>query len=216
MIEVVVAATTAVWRRGLAALLDGDRGISVVFEAGTVDELEEFLADRTPRAVVVSLDLDHGSGVAVCRRLAVAYPATAVVAVLGDANDANVRRALEAGARGLVAHDSDAATLQYAVRSAVAGGHFIDPRLGEIVVALVAKGRRVKGPFGLTVQEQRVARLLPRGLTNQQIADELGVSLETVKTHVRHVLAKLGARDRVEAAEIVLRENLTEGVNPPA
>lgn len=95
------------------------------------------------------------------------------------------------------------------VTSVGGGGTFIDPQVAGILAALTSKGlRSYEGPFGLTVQEQRVAVLLTDGLTNREMGVQLGIAPGTVKTYVATAVAKLGARDRYEAADIVEREGI--------
>jgi DNA-binding NarL/FixJ family response regulator len=117
-------------------------------------------------------------------------------------------QAFAAGAKGFVMKESQPAVLRDAVRVVSQGETFTDPRVGAKLVALASRNRRAKGPFGLTIQEMRVVEQLPRGLTNREIGSELGIAEDTVKTHLRHALRKLNARDRVEAAAIALREGL--------
>lgn len=123
--------------------------------------------------------------------------------------DTAVTRAFRAYAHGFVAKDSAQRLLPLAVTEVMRGGTFVDPEVAGILVALVSKGvRSYEGPFGLTVQEQRVAVLLTDGMTNREIGVQLGITPGTVKTHVANAVAKLGARDRYDAADIVEREEI--------
>ena len=116
--------------------------------------------------------------------------------------------AFAAGARGFMVKDSDSALIRLAVRSVAQGGTFVDPRVAGKLVALAAKGTPARGPFGLSYQELRVLRFLPLGYSNREIGAELGISQETVKTHVRNTLRKLGVPDRAKAAAVAQREGL--------
>ena len=98
--------------------------------------------------------------------------------------------------------------LRTAVRSVASGGTFVDPSLAGKLVDAVTRGRRAVGPFGLSRTELRVLELLGDAQPNQAIARELDISVPTVKTHVQHVLRKLGAKDRYDAAVIARREGL--------
>jgi DNA-binding NarL/FixJ family response regulator len=117
-------------------------------------------------------------------------------------------RAFGAGANGFAVKQSAPETLRLAVRVVAGGGTFIDPLVAHRLVNMVIRRRQANGPHDLTPTEMEVLSYLPKGLTNRQIGNELGVAVETVKTHVGHVLRKLGASHRSEAATIALREGL--------
>jgi DNA-binding NarL/FixJ family response regulator len=117
-------------------------------------------------------------------------------------------RAFAAGAKGFLVKESDPEVLRQALRMVAAGNTFVDPQVAGKLVAVATKGRRARGPYGLTLQEMRVLELLPKGLSNREIGTELSVSVETVKTHVRNAMRKLQVGDRAEAAAIAIREGL--------
>jgi DNA-binding NarL/FixJ family response regulator len=98
--------------------------------------------------------------------------------------------------------------LRLAVRALGDGGTFVDPRTAARVVEMAIRSTRPHGPHGLTAQEMRILRMLPRGLTNREIAAQLRVSTETVKSHIRSIFRKLQVSDRVDAARIAVREGM--------
>jgi DNA-binding NarL/FixJ family response regulator len=148
------------------------------------------------------------SGTEACERLVATLPGTRVVVLTSFPNEGVMMNAFSAGARGFVLKESESIVLRQAVRTVADGGTYADPRVAAKLVALATKGKRAKGPFDLTLQEMRILEQLPRGLTNQEIGEELGISQHTVKTHLRHAMQKLKAKDRAEAAAIALREGL--------
>jgi two-component system NarL family response regulator len=107
-----------------------------------------------------------------------------------------------------VLKESEPSVLRQAVRQVANGETYADPRIAAKLVAFATKGRRTKGPFDLTLQEMRVLEKLPKGLTNRQIGGELGISEDTVKTHLSNALRKIKAKDRAEAAAFAVREGL--------
>lgn len=115
---------------------------------------------------------------------------------------------LVTGAHGLLVEPVSPRLVRQAVLVAVRGGTFVDPRVARDLVDLALTGQRSHGPYGLTVQQLRVLERLPQGLTNREIGDQLGVSDHTVKGHVREILRKLDAADRVEATVIARRRGL--------
>lgn len=124
------------------------------------------------------------------------------VAVVDAPTDNTVVALLAAGARGLVLKESAPRRLPEALRSVLEGGVYLDPGVTQAVVTKVLTGRRARGPFGLTAREQRVMSLMATGASNPEIARQLGISTETVRTHVRNIVSKLGALDRIQAVTI--------------
>lgn len=127
--------------------------------------------------------------------------------VSAPASDAALLTVLAAGANGYLVEESEPRMLHCAARAVATGGTFVDPRVAASLVR-IAMGGRFAGPFGLTVQEVKVLGFLPGGLKNREIAQRIGVSENTVKTHLRNALRKLGARDRAEGAAVAVRLGL--------
>lgn len=130
------------------------------------------------------------------------------VAVVDSPTDNTIVALLAAGARGLVLKDSAQRRLPEALRSVLEGGLYLDPGVTHAVVARVLTGRRARGPFGLTAREQRVMSLMTAGASNPEIARQLEISTETVRTHVRNIVGKLGAVDRIQAVTIAREYHL--------
>ena len=208
MIRILVVDDHPVVREGLIAILGDDPEFAVCGQAGTATEAVAEATRLRPEVVVLDVRLPGATGVEVCADLAVRVPAARVVMLTSFPNDGVMVTAFAAGARGFVLKESEPAVIRQAVRTVSEGGTYADPKVAGKLVALATRGRRAKGPFDLTLQEMRVLELLPRGLTNHEIGDRLGIGENTVKTHLRNVMRKLGARDRVEAAAIALREGL--------
>ena len=208
MIRVLVVDGQPVVREGLIAILGEDPGIVVCGQAGSAtDALAEAIRLR-PNVVVLDGRVPGATGVEICADLGTRVPGTHVVMLTSFPNDGVMMNAFAAGARGFVLKESEPRVIRQAVRSAAEGVTFADPKVAGKLVALTSRGRRAKGPFDLTLQEMRVLELLPRGLTNHEIGERLGIGENTVKTHLRNLMRKLNARDRVEAAAIALREGL--------
>lgn len=131
-----------------------------------------------------------------------------VVVLVEAATEPHVVAPLAAGARGLVVSTSPRAAVAEAVRTAFDGGVYIDPAAAGILVALARLNARADQIEELTPAQLRVLSRFPRGLTNNEIADELGVSVNTVKTHVRGIFTALGCDNRVEATRTAQRLGL--------
>jgi DNA-binding NarL/FixJ family response regulator len=195
-------------REGLAAVLSAEPDFTVVGQAESAERALVEVDRLRPDVVLLDIRLPGMSGTEACTELLKRHPGARVIVLTSFASTGSLVQSFSAGAKGFVLKESQPAVLRDAVRTVARGDTFTDPRVGAKLVALASRNRRAKGPFGLTIQEMRVIELLPRGLTNREIGGELGISEDTVKTHVRHALRKLNARDRVEAAAIALREGL--------
>lgn len=217
-VRVVIADANPLVRLGLIASLRALDETDVIGEAGDLHGLIAMLREHRPELTVIDLDLpaldEHDDLVAPLREMV----ADLKVIVVSDARtDTAIVRTFRAHADGFVVKRRAPELLPLAVSAVRRGGIFIDPAVGGILVALVSKGQRnYGGPFGLTVQEERVAVLLVEGMSNREIGRQLGISPGTAKTHVANTVAKLGAHDRYEAAEIAGRTGITApGTSPP-
>jgi two-component system, NarL family, response regulator DevR len=195
-------------REGLAAVLSAEPDFKVVGQAENAERGLVEVERLRPDIVLMDVRLPGMSGTQACSELTQRYPDLKVIVLTSFPSTGALVQAMSAGAQGFVMKESQPSQLRDAVRSVGNGETFVDPKVGSKLAALAARNRRAKGPFGLTLQEMRVIELLPRGLTNRMIGQELGITEDTVKTHLRHALRKLKARDRVEAAAIALREGL--------
>lgn len=208
MIRILVVDDHPVVREGLVSVLSDDPEITVVGQVGTAEQALANIDRLEPDVAVVDIRLPGMNGTDCCAEVRQHFPWVKVIALTSFANENTILSAFAAGAKGFAVKESEPGVLRQAVRTVMAGGTYIDPRVASKLVALATKGRRAKGPHGLTLQEMRVADLLPKGLTNREIGRALGISEQTVKTHVRQVMRKMGARDRTEAAAMAQREGL--------
>jgi len=206
--SVVLVDDHPVVRDGLAAILSAEPDLSVVGQAGNGEEALKLVARVEPDVVVLDVRLPGMSGIEACAALIARHPQLRVVVLTSYPNEGVLLDALTAGATGFVVKTTDRAVLREAIRTVAGGQTFVDPQVAGKVVHLAAKGSRAKGPHGLTLQEMRVLELVPRGLTNVEIGRELGVSAETVKSHLASAMRKLQVRDRTAAAAVAMREGL--------
>lgn len=197
VIRALLAEPNLVLRRGIAAVLGDADDITVVDQVGSVAELEARL--RTVDVDVVLLEPGLlPDGPAQLSDVTSWRPGVRVLAITDPPSDHAIVELFGAGVSGLLAKARADERLACAVRAVAEGGTFIDPSLAARVVALATKGRRGRArPYGLTTQQQRVLELLPR--TNTEIARELDVSPQTVKSHLRAAMEKIGAHDRLDA-----------------
>jgi DNA-binding NarL/FixJ family response regulator len=188
--------------RSLKAFLESFPDLRVVGIAPSGEELLERLADWRPQVVIQDLLLPGGiDGIETTRRVVARDPSVRVVALTASIDEARMMGVLRAGASGYVRKDSDPEILLAAVRAVAAGRTYIDPAIGRHLA-------RIPSADGLTPRESEVLRHLAMGESNRVIASGLGVSEETVKTHVAHVLAKLQVENRAQAMVQALKRGL--------
>ena len=189
-------------RDGLVAILhQGESDLEVVGEAG--DGLEAVAAWRTlrPTVTIMDLQLPGLSGVEAIAAIRREDPEARVLVLTTFDGDADIQRALEAGARGYLLKSVRRAILIEAVRAVAAGQRYLPPATAARLVEGLEAER-------LTPRELDVLRLLARGQRNREIADELGLAEPTVKIHVNSLLRKLQVKDRTEATVVALRRGL--------
>jgi DNA-binding NarL/FixJ family response regulator len=184
------------------ALFLEDEDIRVVATTATGAEALELIVRRKPAVALVDEHLPDLSGIDVVRRAAVSAPETALLLYTGDASPALARAALDAGALGIVLKEAPLHDLPRAIGMAAAGTTYIDPLLAAQFAKPAQKSTE------LTKREREVLRGLSQGMTNEQIGAELFLSPETVRTHVRKAIARLGAHTRTEAVAGAVRDGL--------
>jgi len=216
-IRVLLVDDQALVRAGFAMILSAADDLEVVGEAA--DGQEAILAARRTRPDVVLMDIrmPRMDGIEATRAL-VALPATPRVLILTTYSlDEYVYAALRAGASGFLLKDAPPEELRRAVRVIAAGDALLSPSVTRRLLSDFARGVE-PDPVDdtdlevLTVREREVLTLVAEGLSNGEIADRLVVGEATVKTHVGHIFAKLGLRDRVQAVVVAYRTGL---VRPP-
>jgi DNA-binding NarL/FixJ family response regulator len=213
-VRVLLADDDQLIRAGLRALLTADPDIEVVGEASD-GELAVYLARRVePDVVLMDIRMPRLDGIAATRRIADGQPGVRTVVLTTFALDEYVYDALRAGASGFLLKDAPADLLRHAVHAAVRGEAMLSPRIASMLIApLAARHRRTEPPAGydeLTPRERSVLGLLARGWSNTEIADDLGVSEATIKSHITPLLAKLGLRDRAQAIVLAHEHGLVE------
>jgi two-component system, NarL family, response regulator LiaR len=199
----------AVVREGLRRFLDLQDGIEVVGEAADGDEALEAAERLRPDVVLMDLVMPRVDGVTAMRALRERLPRARVIVLTSFLDDDMLLPALRAGAAGYLLKNAVPQEIARAVRAAHAGEALLDTVVGARVVEALA-GRDDEPLDRLTPREREVLQLIGRGFPNKQIARELDVSERTVKTHVGHVLAKLGVADRTQAAVIAVRAGLVD------
>ncbi|KAA9149997.1 response regulator transcription factor [Amycolatopsis acidicola] len=209
-LRVVLADDQAVVREGLVTLLGLLPEVEVVGAAADGEEALELVARHRPDVLLVDLRMPRRDGVSTTERVRADHPGTEVVVLTTYSDDDSLLSALRAGARGFLTKDADAESIVRALRSAASGMSTVDAKLQGRLVEAASRGRapRAEETEGLTGREVEVLRLIAAGLSNGEIARKLVISEATVKTHVNHLFAKAGLRDRAQAVAFAYRAGL--------
>lgn len=190
-------------REGLRVALARSSRLRIVGEAPDGEAAVELAQRRRPDVVVMDLRLGGIDGLEATRRIHDLHPGCRVLIFTGHAEPDLLARGREAGAAGYLLKEADGATIIRAVERVHGGGEFVDP---QIAAQLVAGDRQTP----LSAREREILQLLADGLSNAEVAAKLYISQETVKSHVRHILAKLEADTRTHAVAIALRESIID------
>jgi DNA-binding NarL/FixJ family response regulator len=185
-------------RSGLAASLGLEEDMRVVAEAADANEAVARFAEREPQVVIMDLQLGGNSGLEATARLRKAHPDAHVLMFSSFARDEDVYRAIRAGALGYLPKAAPREDLLLAVRTVAQGKRFLPPDIAQRLAERLGKPEP-------SARELAVLGLIAKGQSNKEIATALGVSDETVKTHVSNAMQKLNAQDRAHAVTEAIR-----------
>jgi DNA-binding NarL/FixJ family response regulator len=212
-IRVLVADDQSMVRAGFRMLLAGEQDIEVVAEATNGLEAIDKAARFHPTVVLMDIRMPELDGLQATRRILAAENGARILILTPFDLDEYVYEALSAGASGFVLKDDPPEQLLAAIRTVAAGDALLSPTITKRVIRQFTRIPRPTPPKEfdeLTVREQEVFRLLASGLSNPEIAQELYISETTVKTHITHILQKLGLRDRVQAVVLAHESGLVD------
>jgi DNA-binding NarL/FixJ family response regulator len=217
-VRVVLADDQRLVRESLATLLGLLDGIELLATASDGEEAIALTAEHAPDVVLMDLRMPRMDGIEATRRLRESQPEVRVIALTTYADDESVLGALRAGARGYLTKDASSQDIRSAILTVAAGDAALDPAVqSHVVAALAGDGDRAAAmpaprvpelPDDLTPREAEVLALIAEGLTNAEIAERLVVSPTTIKSHINHLFAKAGLRDRTQAVNYAYRTGI--------
>lgn len=222
-VRVLLADDQRLVRESLGMLLGLLGGIDLIATASDGEEALALAYQHKPEVVLMDLRMPRLDGIEATRRLHECQPDVRVIALTTYADDESVLGALRAGARGYLTKDASGDDIRNAILTVAAGEAALDPSVQHhVVAALAAGGDRapdpcrsagIELPDDLTPREAEVLALIAGGLTNTEIAERLVVSPTTVKSHINHLFAKAGLRDRAQAVNYAYRTGIA---TPPS
>lgn len=214
MIRVLLADDEAMMRVGVRAILESDPDIEVVAEAGDGREAISAVQRHRPDVAVLDIRMPGLDGLTAAEEIATTVPTTRVVMLTTFGEDDYIERALGGGALGFLLKAADPRELIAGVRAVADGGAYLSPAIARRVIAPYRAGARAQGAQArqavelLTDREREVLALLGAGASNAEIGAHLHLVEGTVKGYVSGILARLGARNRVEAAVLAHQAGL--------
>jgi DNA-binding NarL/FixJ family response regulator len=208
VIRVVLVDDEPMVRSGLRMILESDPGIDVVGEAGDGAEAVPLVRSQQPDVVCMDVRMPDVDGIRATELLLALEHPPRVLVVTTFSSDDHVLDALRAGAAGFLLKRASADEVVAAVRAVAAGDQLLYPEAIRTLALRHLPRRPDPTAFDLTGREREVLGLVAQGLSNAEIAAELVVGVETVRTHVARVLAKLGARDRTQAVVLAYTSGL--------
>jgi DNA-binding NarL/FixJ family response regulator len=207
IIRVLIVDDHEVLASSLAKTLDTEPDLLSVGVAGSLKQAAELIRTTAPDVLLLDHRLPDGDGVAAIGRLRELRPSMAVIILTASPSEHLMVAAVEAGVSGFLSKTRSLAEVTSAVRAAAVGEAVISPEmLARLLPRLGGTGR--VGAATLTEREREILGLIAQGLSNAAIAERLVVSVNTVRNHVANLLAKLGARSKLEALSIAIREGL--------
>ncbi|MFD8388289.1 response regulator [Streptomyces sp. NPDC059680] len=193
-------------RRGVRDLLNDEPDISVIGEAGTVEQALVRVPALRPQVAVLDVRLPDGDGVTVCRELRSRMPELACLMLTSFDDEEALLDSIMAGASGYVLKQIQGSDLVSAVRTVASGQSLLDPSATAKLMARLRGGEQQEQEpdelRSLTEREREILALIGEGLTNRQIGQRLYLAEKTVKNHISRLLAKLGVERRIQAAVI--------------
>ena len=210
-IRILIADDHAIVRKGIRALLATEADIEVVGEAADGKEAVEKAERLHPDVILMDLVMPGMDGIEATRRITTRQPETRILVLTSFAEDEKVFPALKAGALGYLLKDAGPEELVRAIRQVYCGESSLHPAIARKVLQELSRPpEQPPTPEPLTERELEVLRLIAKGKSNREIAEELVISEATVRTHVSNILGKLQLASRTQAALYALREGIAE------
>lgn len=208
MIRVLLVDDHEMVRLGVSSYLSIQADVEVVGEAENGEEGYEKAMDLRPDVILMDLVMEVMDGIESTKKILKEWPEARILIVTSFIDDKKVYPAIEAGASGYLLKTSTAHEIANAIRKTYNGERVLEPEVTTKMMEQLSNRNRHVLHEELTNREQEILLLIAQGMSNQEIADELFITLKTVKTHVSNILAKLEVEDRTQAAIYAFKHGL--------
>jgi NarL family two-component system response regulator LiaR len=210
-IRVFLADDHAVVRKGLEALIGTEEGMEVIGTAADGEEAVNKVAGLETDVILLDLQMPRKSGIEAIVDIKEHDPSARILVLTSFSDDDKVFAAIKAGALGYILKDTSPHELLVAIRNVHAGKSSLDPEIAlKVIHELSRPSKFPPTEEPLTEREMEILQLVARGLSNQQIAEELVISERTARTHISNILAKLHLANRTQAALYALRQGIAQ------
>jgi two-component system, NarL family, response regulator NreC len=209
-VRVLIVDDHAVVRSGLAMLVNAEKDLEAVGEAGNARDAVFEARTTKPDVILMDVMMPERSGIEALPQLLHEHPETKVLVLSMQDDPRYVREAFAAGARGYILKEAADVELVAAIREVAGGGRYVHPELGARLIEAESEERRREEEDPLSDREREVLRLLALGHTNQEIATQLYISVRTAETHRAHIMQKLRLSSRAELVRHALAERMLE------
>jgi two-component system response regulator NreC len=209
-VRVLIVDDHAVVRSGIRLLLDREPDLEAVGEAGSARNAIFEARSLEPDVILIDVVMPDGSGLDAIPTLLHEHPETKILVLSMQDDPRYVREAFDAGARGYILKEAADVEVVAAVREVARGGRYVHPELGARLIAADAAAARKAEADPLSEREREVLRLLALGHTNQEIAQQLYISVRTAETHRAHIMQKLRLSSRAELVRYAIAQGLLE------
>src|SRR6059058_1657240 len=213
-IRVLICDDHALFRRGLIMVLESEEGIDVVAEAEDGEEAIEKAEEAAPDVVLMDVRMPRMSGIEATRAIADAVPTTKILMLTVSDEEEDLYEAVKAGATGYLLKEISIEEVANAIRAVITGQSLISPSMASKLLTefnnLSKQAQQKVLVPKLTDRELQVLKLVAQGMSNREVAEELFISENMVKNHVRNILEKLHLHSRMEAVIYAVRERLLE------
>jgi len=213
-IRVLIADDHGLYRRGLQAVLSLEPDIHIVGEASDGTEAIERAAELLPDVVLMDIRMPRASGIDACASIKATAPSARIIILTSSDDEGDLYQAVRAGANGYLLKDIPGEEIAEGLRAVHSGQSLISPSMASTLLSefssLIQRQEESVPAPRLTEREIEVLKLVSRGMSNRDIAEELFISENTVKNHVRNILDKLQMHSRMEAAMYAVRQRLID------
>lgn len=209
MIRILIVDDHEMVREGLKAMLVAEPDFTIVGDAANAEQTLEMIGHLRPDVVLLDIRLPGISGIDLCRIISRQYPQTAVLMLTTFTDESLVVQCIEAGARGFIVKDIERFDLKRSIRAVVRGEAAIDPKAAVVVLAQLRRALQMSqepSPEPLSAQQIVILRLIAQGFSSREIATQLYLSENTVKSYVQEILHRLGVKNRTEAVMVAVKQ----------